>query len=143
MKKYLSVLLAGLALLCLLMAYGCGTTNETTARTTPRETTEQTTLSTTETTKPETTTERMTTETEPLLTNPETTDIIDPDMTLPDIDNPITDIEPNIPESGVGDNGGIGDIFDGDMNGSGDMGTPNGDTGIGSDMGARGRNRTK
>ena len=143
MKQYLSVLIAGAALLCLLMAYGCGTTDETTARTTPRETTAQTTLSTTETTKNETTKEHTTTETEPLLTNPETSDIIDPEMTLPDIDNPITDIEPNIPESGVGDNGGIGDMFDSDMNGSGEMGAPNGDTGLGGDRGARGRNRTK
>jgi hypothetical protein len=137
MKQYLFVLIAGAVLLCMSMAYGCGTTTETTAKTTPRETTAQTTLSTTEPKKPETTTAR--TITEPLLTNPETTDIIDPNMTLPDIDNPITDIEPNIPEEGVGDNGGIDDIFDGDMNGSGDMDTPN----AGTDMGARRKNRMK
>ena len=43
---------------------------------------------------------------------------IDPEFPLPDIDNPVTDVEPNIPESGVDNDGALGDIFeDGGMTG--------------------------
>lgn len=148
MKKHLTILAAGALLLCLITAFGCGTVNETTKATTPQPTTS---AETTDHTSAEmSTTASETTETTG--TSAETSDtILDPMLPLPDLDNPMTDVEPNIPESGVDNNGALGDIFDGngtnDMN-ENDMGNANGNSGT-SDMSdtnrngdlARGRNR--
>lgn len=108
MKSHLFVLIALAALFCAIFAYGCGRNDETTINTTQRETTAHTTMTMAATTKA-----GSTTITEPLLTSPITSD-----MALPDIDNPITDIEPNIPESGVGNGSDLPDMLDDAINGT-------------------------
>ncbi len=126
MKKIFSMLTAAVALLFIATAFGCGSTlSDTTNTTTRPTTTEQT---TTQTQKESTTesTERQTSES--------TSDLI---ATLPDIDNPMTDVEPNIPESGVGDNGGIDDFLDGN-----DQTQNNSESGSSPADGARGSNRS-
>ncbi len=95
MKYHFIPLFAGLALFTLLGAVGCGTTTETTKSTTRATTSSSTTTVTTPTETSSTTTSSSS------------------EITMPDLDNPITDVEPNIPESGVGDmtDGGMSDII--------------------------------
>ena len=111
MKKTIALFVAIMVFMGIVTAVGCGTVNETTGATT--QTTMTTTVTTTPTTK-ESTTERTTqtttiTETETIDTS---TAILDPTLPLPDPDNPIIDVEPNVPESGTTDNGALGDIMD-------------------------------
>lgn len=109
MKKTTALFAAIMTLSCIVTAVGCGTVNETTRMTTHASTTMQ---STTQTTK-ETTEKSTQTTKRPETETTEITDtLIDPMLPLPDIDDPIIDIEPNIPDSGTTDNGTLGDIFE-------------------------------
>jgi hypothetical protein len=146
MKRTLSLILASAMLTCLTTAFGCGTAVETTKETTKSQTTETTGIpATTKNTEKSTQApETSTTESAPeTMTEP----IMDPDLPLPDIDNPITNVEPNIPESGVDNDGALGDIFEdggmnGDTNGINESNTPDIATSDAYSIpDARGRNR--
>ncbi len=108
MKYHFIPLLAGLALFTLLGTVGCGTTTETTKSTTRATTPSSTTTVTTP------------------ATSSSTAASSSSEITLPDLNNPITDVEPNIPESGVGDmtesgmNDIVSDMMPGARGGRGD-----------------------
>ena len=112
MKKTIALLMAIMVFMGIVTAVGCGTVNETTGVTTQ---TSMTTTATTQTTKEstkETTSERTTATTRITETFDTTDTLIDPTLPLPGLDDPIIDVEPNVPESGTGDNGALGDILD-------------------------------
>lgn len=115
MKRYLSILAAGAALLCVIFAFGCGTGNDTQNSTTRATTAESTTERTTE----KSTSEKTEQSTTSAVTDEST---LDPTLPIPDLDNPMTDIEPNVPDGDIGGNGSegaldpFGGMGDGSMN---------------------------
>ena len=109
MKKTLVLLMAITIMICIATAVGCGTVNETTRQTT--STTTYTTTHTTSTTVTERTTQTtQTTQTTETVTTDLTDTLIDPTFPLPDLNDPITDVEPNVPESN--ETGALEDILD-------------------------------
>lgn len=89
MKRYWKILIASVMALCLLTAFGCGTTKKD--KRDPEKTT-QTTFTAAQTTQ----------------STAKSDSTIDPMLPLPDIDAPIESVEPNVPESGVTGNGSEG-----------------------------------
>ncbi len=99
MKPYTLIAVTGILSICLFATVGCGP--QTGSSTTSQSSTSSaaTSSSTASSSTSSSTTKSTTTSETTVITMPETSST--PFASLPDIDNPMTDIEPNIPESGV------------------------------------------